>query len=305
MKPDIITLAETPEGRAVLGDWYEEKGRLDVARLYRDELPPREGPLRKRVSKLTEEERARLDEYSRRWIAVGRSTRPADREKAEAALLVLYRLAGLYLPKRLIWASSPAETLCAVADAAVEMGVRSPDVAERSCVDNKFHLWLLERRMVSGVVGAAYEAAYEDLGLPVRGAVDDVVNAPVSEALESLASDLLRDKSRDESWRACVEVLWRRRFGAQLWVGAYWLIVALASYALDVLRLDLGRDLELRARAYAALCESCCLFWPHRDFAVLCEKPRTLKFRGKGETPEQMCWQELVVAEWDGWEVVP
>jgi hypothetical protein len=80
---------------------------------------------------------------------------------------------------------------------------------------------------------------------------------------------------------------------------------AAVSYALDALRLDIGRDLELRARAYAALCESCFLVWPHREFAVLCERPRVLELEGPGETVEQMRRQRLIRVAWEGWKVVP
>jgi hypothetical protein len=63
----------------------------------------------------------------------------------------------------------------------------------------------------------------------------------------------------------------------------------------DVLGLDIGREMELRARAYAATCESACWWWPHKNFVIVSERPHTLEMR-KGK---------LVRAAWENWEVKP
>jgi hypothetical protein len=303
---DILALASTVEGHAVIADWYEEQGRLDVARLWRDELPPREGVLRKRVEKLTEEERGRLDEYARRWIAVGRCTQPADRALAEAALLACYRVVRLRHPKRLLWAKSPAEALEMMADAAVGADPVPPYLTQQNAVINQFYCnWPLAYQVAPGVGRAAYEAIYERLGLPAIDAVDELWSIPVGEALESCFRRLHRDNSRPRLWREHLKAWWNRYLGAQYWVGSRWRETAFVTYALDVLRLECDRQTELCARAYSALCESCFLVWPHREFAVLCERPRVLELEGPGETVEEMRQQRLVRAAWEDWEVKP
>jgi hypothetical protein len=309
----ILTLASTAEGRAVIADWYEEKGRLDVARLYRDELPPREGLLRRKVESLTDEEREQLDEYARRWIAVGRCTQPTDREKAEAALLACYRLSGLEPPKRLIWASSPPEACVGGAMEFLRL-YRESSPMKRVTEDG------FVRRVVSSAGEWKYILSRSVLQLPVTAAQDAVsgharedvgdVGFAVSDAVRALMQDALSEamvKALDSIpnyvEREVTCRLWWRYIGAQLWSGLRWLGPAAVSYALDALRLDIGRDLELRARAYAALCESCFLIWPHKEFAVLCERPRVLELSGPGETVEQMRRQRLIRAAWEGWEV--
>jgi hypothetical protein len=59
---------------------------------------------------------------------------------------------------------------------------------------------------------------------------------------------------------------------------------------LDELRLDIGRDFELRARAYAATHESACWWWPHRDYVIVSERPSVLEKHANGK---------LKLAQWD------
>jgi hypothetical protein len=320
MKPDTLTLATTPEGRAVLGDWYEEQGRLDVARLYRDEVPQRAVRLRKRVRKLTDEEHARLDEYARRWIAVGRCTEPADRDKAEAALLACYRYAGLAAPKRLVWAPSPLVTCLAGPQAALQLrgsGAAGDAVdgtvqrAMRSAVDDAMHR-VVEDAVRDVVSDAVHDAVRDEAHRTARVAVDDMVSNTMSDAVHDAVRHEVNGPVRaavhdavSNTMSAGVRNLWWRYLGAQLWIGLLRWGPASVHYALDVLRLDLGREMELRARAYAALCESCCLVWPHRDFAILCERPHAVELEGPGETVEEMLQQRLVRVAWSGWEVTP
>ena len=68
---DFLALANSTEGRQVLADSYEEQGRHDVARLYRDELPVVEG---KRLKSLRMTNRQRC---STRGTS-SRTRRPSD-----------------------------------------------------------------------------------------------------------------------------------------------------------------------------------------------------------------------------------
>lgn len=325
---EILTLASTADGREVLGDWYDEQGRIDVARLYRDELPQREGPLRKRVESLTDEERAQLDEHARRWIAVGRCIQPADRALAEAALLACYRLSRLHPPKRLIWASSPLVACLAGARAALQLSgdsvvydsVSGAVRGEVFIVVQGVVRDLMHTDVHSAVHDAVHDSVTRELEDALCSAVGDTVHGAVHRAVHGVMRRVVHFEVSNTTHRAigdavcyglhsaagvAVADLWRRYLEAQFSVGSWWWGPAAVSYALDVLRLDIGRDMELRARAYAALCESCCLIWPHREFAILCERPSELELEGPGETLEEMRRQRLVRVAWNGWEVTP
>jgi hypothetical protein len=60
------------------------------------------------IDRLTEEQIVQLAEFRNRWIAIGLSTEPADRERAEHAIRRMYRVASLRPPTVIEWCGSPA-----------------------------------------------------------------------------------------------------------------------------------------------------------------------------------------------------
>jgi hypothetical protein len=58
------------------------------------------------ITKLTKEQEDRYKEFIDKWIAIGLSTNPADRKRAEKGIVGLYKLAGLESPK-IEWELSP------------------------------------------------------------------------------------------------------------------------------------------------------------------------------------------------------
>lgn len=60
----------------------------------------------KKITRLSDEQSARMAEWRDRWIEIGLSTSPADRPAAEAAIAAMYRRAGLSPPK-IVWCGSP------------------------------------------------------------------------------------------------------------------------------------------------------------------------------------------------------
>lgn len=61
----------------------------------------------RKIESLTPAQEARLSEFCDKWLAIGLSTEPADRPKAEAAIRQAYRLAGLDEPRKIVWCGSP------------------------------------------------------------------------------------------------------------------------------------------------------------------------------------------------------
>jgi hypothetical protein len=59
-----------------------------------------------KITKLTSEQESKFPEYVAKWKAIGLSTEPADRPRAEAAIRVMYANAGLAEP-RIVWTQSP------------------------------------------------------------------------------------------------------------------------------------------------------------------------------------------------------
>lgn len=70
----------------------------------------------------------------------------------------------------------------------------------------------------------------------------------------------------------------------------------MSIFALDVLHLDIGREQELRARAYAATHESACYWWPGRTHVIVSERPSALRFDRPPKPGER---RQLIEARWD------
>ena len=60
-----------------------------------------------RIDRLTPEQAARSEEWSKQWIEIGLSTEPADFDKATDAALRAYKLANLEQPMVILRMSSP------------------------------------------------------------------------------------------------------------------------------------------------------------------------------------------------------
>jgi len=69
-----------------------------------------------RIESLTPEQEARMPDYVTEWTAIGLSTEPADRPRAEAAIRLVYERAGLEPPKLIEWCDSPPAMLRRRAD---------------------------------------------------------------------------------------------------------------------------------------------------------------------------------------------
>lgn len=62
------------------------------------------------IERLTPEQIAKFPYYVKKWTDIGRSTEPADRPRAEAAIHLIYKKADLAAPQ-IIWCESPAEMI--------------------------------------------------------------------------------------------------------------------------------------------------------------------------------------------------
>jgi hypothetical protein len=124
--------------------------------------------------------------------------------------------------------------------------------------------------------------------------VDSAVHSAVHSAVRSAVRSAVHS-AVDSAVDSAVPDLWWRYIGGQFWAGWYWYGPSGILCFIDLLRLDLGREMELRARAYAATATSACWWWPHRDFVCVSERPRRLVVANK----------KLVCAEWEGWSVKP
>ena len=302
----LRALATTDEhARLVLADAHEESGhdriaellrcsrlgpgvaaglgRPDVMRMWLDELPIRKH-VRKRVVKITADEAGRSDPWVKRWVEIGLATAPADRPLFEAAASACYRYSGLQQP-RFAWCESP---IVAVMAGSV-WAARGSELVH-SHVHSQVH---------SQVGSHVNSHVHSQVGSQVHSQVNSQVHSHVGSQVHSQVYSQLSSNAHafsDDEIEA-IRQNWPNYFGGQFWVGwgwGGWWGSAAVAFVLDVLRLDIGRDMELRARAYAATAKSACWWYPCADVVFVSERPHRLERNIDGK---------LKLASWDGWEV--
>src|SRR5207253_6789473 len=75
--------------------------------------PPKRVGLMAKLERLTAEQERALVAFHQEWLAVGLSTAPADRARAEAAIAEMYGLVGEQ-PPRFLWVDSPATAILGI-----------------------------------------------------------------------------------------------------------------------------------------------------------------------------------------------
>jgi len=115
----------------------------------------------------------------------------------------------------------------------------------------------------------------------VRDLVDDSVSASVGDSVGRLvgASVGASDPKVLAAYRAVLSQTYYRYMGGQFWVGygwyGYWTSPSMLSYFRDVCGLDFGDKTEI-VDAIIALGESCCWWWPHKEFAMASDRPAAI-----------------------------
>ncbi len=280
------------------------------------------------IDKLTPAQEARFAEWADKWIKIGLSTKPADRETFERAIRKCYQFAKLDPPKRIVWVQSP-----------LVMALAAP-IADRMLGDGAVNGAVSDavRGAVNGAVGGAVNGAVSDavrgavggavsdaVGGAVRGAVRGAVSDAVSDAVDGAVRgavngavggavdgavrDAVRGAVRPTPAGTYVHANWHRYIGGQFWVGGYyWGSPSYVSFFTDVCKLKLPGDMPARAKAYRDVCSSAGWFWPHRDFVVVCERPRIVSRDDQGrlhsETGNAIEFRDgWGVASWHGTRV--
>ena len=108
----------------------------------------------------------------------------------------------------------------------------------------------------------------------------------------------------EEEMQQVIKDLWWRYLGGSLW--ATW--PAYESFYREVCGLVLPGDLSQRGEAYADLAKSACWVWPHKDFAMVSDRPlwidRDAEGRLHSDTRQAIEWSDgWGVAAWHGTQV--
>ncbi|MDE2107180.1 MAG: hypothetical protein KGL39_58785, partial [Patescibacteria group bacterium] len=212
-----------------------------------------------KITYLTAKQKDMLPAWRDKWIAIGLSTEPADREKAEAAYRACYRYAGLRDDVPIVWVQSPVVGAFAA--------VIAEGLLKSGAVDDAVYgaVYGVVRGAVDGGVGDAVHGVVDGV---VGGAVGDAVDDAVDDAVYGVVHGAVGDAVDDAVGGAVYGVVrgavdggvknsnlqWHAWLGGSLW--AAW--PAYESYFREVCGLRLNGDLTERAAAYAATSEHGC-----------------------------------------------
>ena len=127
------------------------------------------------ITKLTDKQIARFAEFREKWLAIGLSTEPANRPKAEAAIVQSYRLAGLEPPKRIVWCGSP-----------LSQGMTRAIILDKDAVSVGDSVWV----SVGDSVGASvWASVWDSVRASVRASVGASVGASIRDSVWASVGD--------------------------------------------------------------------------------------------------------------------
>jgi ribosomal protein S20 len=260
--------------------------------------------------KLTKEQEARFPEFVDKWVKIGLSTEPSNREKSEKAIRGLYGLAKLKEPK-VIWLPCPlSAAMSAVAYAtirakqsihknqkniSVDSAVYS---AMRSAVDSAVYS-AVDSAVVSAVYSAVDSAVDSTVYSAVVRAVDSTVYSAVVRAVDStvlsaVVSDVVRAvdsavvRAVDSAVGSDVRSAGMAYFGGSVWNASY---SAWADYFNEVLSISIDRN-------FLDMTDSCGFYWTLDDVCFASERPSKINLDDQGRLH---CEDGLSIQYPSGW----
>ena len=208
------------------------------------------------ITSLTPEQKALFPVYTRKWIEIGLSTKPADRPRAEKAIAGLYRLAKLKEP-RVIWLPCPiSAAMSAVCYAALiqhRFVSRDEKLAVGSAVE-------------SAVRSAVYSAVDSAVGSAVYSAVESAVRSAVESAVDSAVGSAVRSAVRSAVYSAvgsAVVSAGYSFFGGSIWNSGY---SSWADYFNEVCSIAIDRN-------FLEMTESAGFYWTLDDVCFVSDRP--------------------------------
>ncbi|HLC23535.1 MAG TPA: hypothetical protein VJL08_03745, partial [Dehalococcoidia bacterium] len=151
-----------------------------------------------KIEALTDEQTARLTEYRDKWLAIGLSTAPANRERAEGAINTAYLSAGLKPPGRIVWCGSPLSQGLTRAIVPKMMNDRSVRDSVRARV------WDSVRASVWASVGASVRDSVRDsVSDSVTASVGASVRASVGASVTASVGASVWASVRGSVWGSC------------------------------------------------------------------------------------------------------
>jgi hypothetical protein len=262
---------------------------------------------------LTEEQTAAIPGWVDKWIKEGLRCDAADRPRSQKAITECYRLAKLDLPQRFTWVLSPLTGSLAFPLASYLVALReklqTDDVVKNAVTEElgkrkkattgKTHADALNitiETIIDALAGKAVnmalaednDAVSPEMRQAVSQAVIDVACLPptakpnetytavAAAILDSVLTDKAGVAALSSAFRDGIRRCWSSYLGGNFWVS--W--QAFESYFREVCGVE--HDKVAEAIAYQEAQTSCCWWWPHKDFVVICDRPLAIHRDDRG-----------------------
>jgi hypothetical protein len=271
-----------------------------------------------RLATLTDAQLRAMREHAREWIGVGLATGAADRTAFVQAARECYQHARLPWHHNVVWVSSPLVMALAVPIAArahrsrrsgfLRFDVYNPLLgAQGDCGESVIEI--IRRRIyqaVHGAVTAAVEPAVHRTVLKGVGSlVEQAVDRPLHHATR-LAVDRAVNEADLRRWLPAVQEAVRHASGQHVPEEALHEALSSDNFAVlhgsfahfsgqfgvsgaayhafvrDVCALGLPGEIWARSRSGERAIRSACWWYAHRDFVMVCERPRAIHLEPAG-----------------------
>ena len=242
------------------------------------------------IATLTDAQRDAIPTYVERWISIGLSTEPADRELAEVSLRAMYAFADLAEPE-ILWVNNPQEMAKLLIESDTGSAIES---AIQSAVENAVRIAI--QSTVESAVRIAVRSAVEDavriavdstvgnaveviVGNVVGNVVDSTVGSVVEVIVGSVVGGVVESAIRNVVGSAVQRIVWDAYDGGQTWVS--W--CAQESFFREICNLELPGDLSARRKALSDYRSSVGPGFLFEKVAILYDRPANF---------EPLTWRE-------------
>ena len=143
-----------------------------------------------RIDKLTPEQKALVPKWRERWLQVGLCTEPADRRRAESAIMAMRALIGVTDKPCFVWCDSPATAILAINI------LKDPSLGDS--------LWDSLRASLGASLGACCYGQHESYWIAFYGYCRDVLQIEY-ESKRSQQLDLWDELAQSCGWWWCYQ----------------------------------------------------------------------------------------------------
>ena len=224
-----------------------------------------------KLASLTEQQELALDSYATKWADIGVGTHSQeDHEVAKEGVRLIYNAAGLVVPDRLIWFSSPMREAHSA-----EQRWREEGRSVRFEIRKAAHLSRATDRLQGETTDELFVKIYNKIAQKWSLAWSHEANED-----QELYADNIDKLNRKEAWEEVPgwAMIMSKTATIQIQLGPRYVWVGLEDFGNYLM----GAPVDSARKGFMLLAQSCRRFWPFKDAVILVERPILLQVDENG-----------------------